>query len=87
MGPKNGTNRKNTQHSKRYKIAEDYNTLRNMATELRRQQSSLRSMGRRMARDKTYNLSGLIDGLSNVMEHMGRASKEIDKAMKELKLI
>ena len=68
-------------------ITHDYLMLVKMSKDLQEHQKRLRAIGARIARARTYNMSGLVDNLSMVMEHMGRAKKELDKASRELKMI
>jgi RNA polymerase-interacting CarD/CdnL/TRCF family regulator len=69
-------------------LIRDYNMLDRMSSNLLEHQKNVRliakSIAKRVKSDLRY---GLIENLDEVVEHMGRAQKELAKARKELEMI
>lgn len=66
----------------------DYKMLQKMSKELTRHQSNLKLIRKAIAKGMKTDLKyGLIENIDTVLKHMGKASKEMEDARKELKMI
>jgi hypothetical protein len=69
-------------------ILEEYKQLKDMSRALALQQKNVEKVSKSIARKMSTNLKyGLMENLNTVGDHMGRARKEIGKALSELELI
>ena len=70
-------------------LARDYVLLGKMSKELDKRRKNIRAIGKRVVRGfaNTDLDEGIVENLEIVSGHMQKAQKEIDKAMKKLKMI
>ncbi len=69
-------------------LLEEYRTLESMSRSLASHRKGVDAVARRIARKMGPDLgSGLVENLEIVSVHIGKAGKELDRALKELKLI
>jgi hypothetical protein len=69
-------------------IAKEYKQLEGMSLSLAAHQKDVRAVGKSIARKMSTNMKyGLVENLNTVEEHIGRARKEVARALKALKSI
>ncbi len=72
----------------RITIAKEYKQLEGMSRALAAHQKDVHAVGKSIARKMSTNMKyGLVENLNTVEGHIGRARKEVDRAMKALKSI